>query len=84
MNFRKYLDDSITNALLDLGAEDSRAVVKQAQKAEFGHYQANGVMGAAKKLKTNPRELAAQLVENLKLEGVAKLEIAGPVSSISI
>jgi arginyl-tRNA synthetase len=78
MNFRKYLEDSITNALLDLGAEDSRAVVKQAQKAEFGHYQANGVMGAAKKLKTNPRELAAQLVENLKLEAVAKLEIAGP------
>ena len=78
MNFRKYLDDSITNALLDLGAEDSRAVVKQAQKPEFGHYQANGIMGAAKKLKTNPRELATKLVDSLQLEGVAKLEVAGP------
>ena len=65
MNLKKYLDDSITEALVSLGVEDGRAIVKQAQKAEFGHYQANGVMAAAKKLKTNPRELAQQLVESI-------------------
>lgn len=78
MNLKQYLDDSITAALAELGAEGSPAVVKQAQKPEFGHYQANGVMGAAKKLKANPRELADQLVQHLHLEGVEKLEVAGP------
>lgn len=78
MNLKKYLDDSITEALVSLGVEDGRAIVKQAQKAEFGHYQANGVMAAAKKLRTNPRELAQQLVDKLELEGVKQLEIAGP------
>lgn len=78
MNLKKYLDDSITAALVDLGAEDSQAIVKQAQKVEFGHYQANGVMGAAKKLKVKPRDLAQQLVDKLDLKGVERLEIAGP------
>ena len=78
MNLKQYLDGSISAALAELGAEGSPAVVKQAQKPEFGHYQANGVMGAAKKLKTNPRELATRLVDKLQLSGVEKLEIAGP------
>ena len=48
-------------------------------KAEFGDFQANGVLGAAKKLKTNPRELAQQVVNSLDLAGIAdKVELAGP------
>ncbi|MFT4797665.1 MAG: arginyl-tRNA synthetase [Candidatus Azotimanducaceae bacterium] len=78
MNLKQYLDDTISAALTTMGAENCPAIVKQAQKPEFGHYQANGVMGAAKKLKTNPRELAAKLVQQLDLKGVEKLEIAGP------
>jgi len=78
MNLKQYLDDTISAALATLGAENCPAVVKQARKPEFGHYQANGVMGAAKKLKANPRELAEKLVQQLDLKGVEKLEIAGP------
>ncbi len=48
-------------------------------KPQFGDYQANGAMGAAKRLKTNPRELAQKILDNLDLGGIAdKLEIAGP------
>jgi len=48
-------------------------------RPEFGDYQANGVMGAAKKLKTNPRELATKVVAELDLDGIAsKVELAGP------
>lgn len=48
-------------------------------KPQFGDYQANGAMGAAKRLKTNPRELAQKILDNLELDGIAdKLEIAGP------
>jgi len=78
MNLKQYLDDTIGAALASLGAAESPAVVKQARKPEFGHYQANGVMGAAKKLKMNPRQLAEKLVQQLALKGVEKLEIAGP------
>ena len=78
MNIKKVLDQSITRALQLAGASDSSAVIKQSQKAEFGQYQANGVMGAAKKLKMNPRELAAQLIEALDLPLAEKVEIAGP------
>ena len=48
-------------------------------KPQFGDYQANGAMGAAKRLKTNPRDLATKILDNLDLDGIAdKLEIAGP------
>jgi arginyl-tRNA synthetase len=48
-------------------------------KPQFGDYQANGAMGAAKRMHTNPRELAQTILDNLNLDGIAeKLEIAGP------
>jgi len=48
-------------------------------KPQFGDYQANGAMGAAKRMQTNPRELAQKILDNLDLDGIAaKLEIAGP------
>lgn len=80
MNIRQLLDDRITAALHTLGAPDSvTAIVKPSARPEFGDYQANGVMAAAKQLKTNPRELATRLLETLDLSDLAdKLEIAGP------
>ncbi len=53
-------------------------------KREFGDYQANGVMAAAKRLGTNPRQLATKVVEAAGpiLVGPEKLaekvEVAGP------
>ncbi len=80
MNIRKLLDSSISQALLAAGAENgSSAIIKPSSRPEFGHYQANGIIGAAKKLKINPRELASKVLENLDLAPIAeKVEIAGP------
>jgi len=79
MNIRTLLDTKISQALADAGAIDSPAIVKASARPEFGDYQANGIMGAAKKLKTNPRDLATQVLEKLDLENIAeKVEIAGP------
>lgn len=79
MNLRKLLDDAISKALTSLTGIQSPAIVKRSGRPEFGDYQANGVMGAAKKLKTKPRDLAQQLVDQLDLSPyVSKLEIAGP------
>ncbi len=48
-------------------------------KPQFGDYQANGAMGAAKYLKTNPRDLAQKILDQVDLSGIAeKTEIAGP------
>ena len=76
----ELLETRISAALARAGASaDSPALVGPATRPEFGDYQANGVMAAAKKLKTNPRALAAQVVEELDLEDMAaSVDIAGP------
>ena len=81
MNLKHYLDQRIETCLHDAGAADAPAVVKRAGKPEFGHYQANGVMGAAKKMSTRPADLAARVTEALATSDfaeVAELEVAGP------
>lgn len=80
MNIRTQLETIITQALADAGAlTNAPAVVKTSSRPQFGDYQANGIMGAAKALKMNPREFAAKVLENLDLSAYAdKLEIAGP------
>ena len=80
MNIRASLDTRITAALLAAGAPDHvTAIVRPSARPEFGEYQANGVMAAAKQLKMNPRELAGKVLEQLDLSDLAeKVEIAGP------
>ncbi|MGC1418916.1 MAG: arginine--tRNA ligase [Acidimicrobiales bacterium] len=41
-------------------------------------YQANGVMALAKQVGRPPREVAKEIVEACDLEGVARVEVAGP------
>ena len=58
---------------------DSEPLVRQSAKVQFGDYQANGVMGAAKKMGIPPRQLAEKILEQLDITGIAdKVEIAGP------
>ncbi|HDL5104047.1 TPA: arginine--tRNA ligase, partial [Mannheimia haemolytica] len=72
--------DKIKQAMVASGADSNvEPLVRQSGKPEFGDYQANGAMGAAKKLGMNPREFAQKILENADLNGIAdKLEIAGP------
>ena len=45
MNIRQLLDSRVSQALIAAGAPtNTSAVIKQSNRAEFGHYQANGVM----------------------------------------
>ena len=55
------------------------AVVKPTQDPKFGDYQANGVMGLAKQQKTNPRQLAQKILDQLDVSDMCEPpEIAGP------
>ncbi|HDL5795703.1 TPA: arginine--tRNA ligase, partial [Mannheimia haemolytica] len=76
----QILSDKIKQAMVASGADSNvEPLVRQSGKPEFGDYQANGAMGAAKKLGMNPREFAQKILENADLNGIAdKLEIAGP------
>lgn len=80
MNLKKTLDKRISQALIAAGApENSDAIVVPSARPQFGDYQANGCMAAAKKLKTNPRQFAEKVLENLDISDIAeKVELAGP------
>ncbi|MFC0819538.1 arginine--tRNA ligase [Moraxella marmotae] len=80
MNIQHILSDKIKQAMIAAGAsEPVEALVRQSGKPQFGDYQANGIMAAAKKLGKNPREFAQAVLEQLNLDDIAaKLEIAGP------
>jgi len=80
VNIQTLLNQRIQAAMVAAGAPDgSPALVRQSAKVQFGDYQANGIMGVAKALKTNPRELAQVVIDKLDLSDVAeKVEIAGP------
>lgn len=84
MNLRALLDDRVAAALATVGT-DADALVRTAARPEFGDYQANGIMAAAKRSGQQPRELAAAVIEAL-LDAeaqadqrlIASAEVAGP------
>ena len=80
MRLKDLLTQRFSAAMIASGIpEDCSPMLALSGKPQFGDYQANGAMGAAKRMKENPRELATQIIGKLNLEGVAdKLEIAGP------
>ncbi len=79
MNIKATLEERISAALAAAGAPaDSPALVAVSTRPE-ADYQANGVMAAAKKVKTNPRQLAEQVVAQLDLSDLAEsVTVAGP------
>ncbi|MCU4674991.1 arginine--tRNA ligase [Catenovulum sp. 2E275] len=80
MKLRQLLTDKVQQAMLaaDIPAEFAPHIALSKQ-VQFGDYQANGILGAAKALKTNPRALAEQVIAKLDLSDIAdKVEVAGP------
>jgi len=76
------LDRALRAAMAQVSGQapqDVDPVIKPSQRAEFGDFQANGVMGLAKVVGSKPRDLAARVVEVADIAAVAEpLEVAGP------
>ena len=74
------LEDRISATMAEVtGRDDCKAIVRPTTDPKFGDYQANGVMALAKKIKTNPRKLAEQIMEKLDLDDICEPpEVAGP------
>ncbi len=81
MNIQHQLQERLQRALTGLVPDPGPyvAMLKPAQDARFGDYQANCAMSLAKVLGKPPRTIAQQIVERLPLNDVLDPpEIAGP------
>jgi arginyl-tRNA synthetase len=80
MSIKKILNSRLETAMQALKIpNECTPLLNLSGKPQFGDYQANGAMGAAKKMKSNPRELAQKILDQADLEDIAeKTEIAGP------
>ena len=78
MQIRSLLSQRIEAAFTALGLS-GQALLQSASRPEFGDYQANGVMAAAKRAGQNPHELAQAIIDAIDLDGIASdLSVAGP------
>ena len=79
MNLYQTVEREAQAAFAAAGIADSPVVLQPTKNAEHGDFQINGVMGAAKKAKQNPRELAQKVAEVLADNAVIEsAEVAGP------
>lgn len=67
MSLLSTLQSRVAEALHAAGIDESLAAVTTAADSRFGDYQTNAAMVAAKGLKKNPREVAALILEHLKV-----------------
>ena len=79
MQIKSQLNKIIEDSFKAIDITPKSITVSDATKPEFGDYQYNGAMALAKELKTNPREIATKLANELeKQEIFSKVEVAGP------
>ncbi len=79
MKLKLQINQEIQEAFKKAGIDQVSMSVSESTKPEFGDYQFNGAMALSKKLGRNPREIAANIIENFDLGGIiSKAEVAGP------
>ncbi len=81
MEIQDKIKNLITEALKALDVQGTDFAVEHPADLSMGDYSTNVAMVFAKKLGTNPRELAEKIVEELnknKNSEIEKIEIAGP------
>jgi arginyl-tRNA synthetase len=75
---RELLSARLRDALTACELDPARGEVAQAADSRFGDYQANAAMVLAKEKKSNPRQLATDILAKLDVSGLAAApEIAG-------
>ncbi|HTK83290.1 MAG TPA: arginine--tRNA ligase, partial [Bacteroidota bacterium] len=78
---KSYLKEKVASSLRTLGLSDIAPITfEQPRSVEHGDLTTNISMVLAKSSKSNPRQLAQKIVENLKTDSslVDRVEIAGP------
>lgn len=79
MKLHQLVAAEVEQAFSANGLTDQPIILQPAKNRDFGDYQINGVMGAAKKTKQNPRELAQKVADALQQNPlIATAGVAGP------
>lgn len=79
MKLHETVAVQVEAAFAKAGLTGHPIVLQPAKNPEFGDYQVNGVMGAAKALRANPRDLAQKVAVALEANQViGQAEVAGP------
>ena len=79
MKLHQLVAAEVEQAFSANGLTDQPIILQPAKNRDFGDYQINGVMGAAKKTKQNPRELAQRVADALQQNPlIATAGVAGP------
>ena len=71
-------DIAAENSILLEAKDFENFTVEPTKEKSHGDLACNAAMVLSKKLKMNPRELAQKIIDKIKNDDVAKLEIAGP------
>ena len=71
------LNEALNNAVKALGIEDQKAKFEKPKYEGHGDRASSIAMKLAKTLKSNPRDIAKKIADNLKSEYINKIEIAG-------
>ncbi len=76
---KKFIEEKIKEAVVATGYKASTFSVEEPPKSDFGDWSSNVAMISAGESKKNPKEVAAEIKQELeKAEGIRKVEIAGP------
>jgi len=78
MTLLQNLESRLAAALESVLGEAIPPNITPAADLRFGDYQSNSAMVLAKRMKTNPRALAQQILDAVEIEGLATSDIAGP------
>lgn len=79
MQLNALLSQQIKAAFDVVGIGNNPIVLQLAKDTQYGDFQINGVMGAAKKVQRHPRELAQEIAQILSGQGaIANADVAGP------
>ncbi len=79
MRIEQTLESIAQKAVVTATGEEGPALLKKATDPKHGDYQVNAAMPLAKRLKKNPRELAASIAALLEKEPcLSRAEVAGP------
>lgn len=75
----RILTDIVASRGADIAVTEQDTQVERPKNREHGDWASNAAMKFAKRIGTNPRELAQEIAEHAAaIDGVAKTEIAGP------
>lgn len=79
MNLKQAISDKAEAAFAASGLQGEPVALALSKRADWGDYQINGAMGAAKKRGQKTRDLAASVAKNLPSGGpIAWAQVAGP------